>query len=185
MDSSQSNVLTTSQLNDCLSACGYKRIKESLASMITDKINASFSDPKEACMFLAHLFHESGGFQYREEKTHTNAPYGYYYGRGYIQLTWEDNYRQASKALFGDDRLVQNPNLVSKDSTTSMRVSVWFWEKKVRPKAKPFNDFYLTTKAINGELENSRNHPTAKRRFKLYCKILEELGQDSSSCSVM
>jgi putative chitinase len=33
-------------------------------------------------------------------------------GRGYSQLTWEGNYRKFSRALYGDDRLVQNPDLV-------------------------------------------------------------------------
>jgi hypothetical protein len=35
-----------------------------------------------------------------------------FFGRGYSQLTFEGNYRQFSRALYGDDRLVQNPDLV-------------------------------------------------------------------------
>lgn len=33
-------------------------------------------------------------------------------GRGYSQLTWEGNYRKFSRALYDDDRLVKNPDLV-------------------------------------------------------------------------
>lgn len=35
-----------------------------------------------------------------------------FYGRGYAQLTLEGNYRQFSKLLYGDDRLVKKPDLV-------------------------------------------------------------------------
>jgi putative chitinase len=35
-----------------------------------------------------------------------------FYGRGYSQLTWEGNYRKFSRAIYGDDRLVQHPDLV-------------------------------------------------------------------------
>lgn len=35
-----------------------------------------------------------------------------FYGRGYSQLTFEGNYRQFSELLYGDDRLVKNPDLV-------------------------------------------------------------------------
>lgn len=34
-----------------------------------------------------------------------------YYGRGYVQLTWYDNYLKMSKILFGDNRLVIDPDL--------------------------------------------------------------------------
>jgi putative chitinase len=34
-----------------------------------------------------------------------------YYGRGKVQLTWFDNYKKMSKILFGDNRLVDNPEL--------------------------------------------------------------------------
>jgi predicted chitinase len=36
-----------------------------------------------------------------------------YRGRGYIQLTGKGNYAAASQAIFGDDRLVKNPDLVN------------------------------------------------------------------------
>lgn len=35
-----------------------------------------------------------------------------FFGRGYSQLTLEGNYRQFSKLLYNDDRLVKNPDLV-------------------------------------------------------------------------
>jgi len=37
---------------------------------------------------------------------HTNI----YYGRGYVQLTWDQNYKKMSTAIFGDDRLWVDPD---------------------------------------------------------------------------
>jgi len=34
-----------------------------------------------------------------------------YYGRGFVQLTWKANYIKMSRKLYGDDRLVENPDL--------------------------------------------------------------------------
>ena len=35
-----------------------------------------------------------------------------YQGRGFSQITWKQNYEQFSQLLYGDDRLVKNPDLV-------------------------------------------------------------------------
>src|SRR5690606_35657867 len=49
------------------------------------------------------------------------------FGRGPIQLSWNYNYRAASLALFGDDRLLQNPELVADDSAIAWATGFWFW----------------------------------------------------------
>lgn len=48
-----------------------------------------------------------------------------YYGRGPIQLSTEDNYRLAGKALGLD--LVGNPDLVSTDAVVAFETAIWFW----------------------------------------------------------
>jgi predicted chitinase len=54
---------------------------------------------------------------------------GYRYrGRGFIQLTGKKNYRAASKALYGDDRLVQNPDLVN-DPSVAAPVVAWYMKE--------------------------------------------------------
>lgn len=63
---------------------------------------------------LATVYHETaftmqpikeyGGLAYLKAK-----PYWPYYGRGYVQLTWEDNYEKASKKY--DQDFVANPDL--------------------------------------------------------------------------
>lgn len=51
-----------------------------------------------------------------------------YRGRGYIQLTGKTNYTQASQAIFGDDRLVKDPDLVN-DPNIASEVTAWYMQK--------------------------------------------------------
>ena len=49
-------------------------------------------------------------------------------GRGFIQLTGRNNYATASKAIFGDDRLVKNPDLAN-DPTVAAEISAWYMKR--------------------------------------------------------
>ena len=49
-------------------------------------------------------------------------------GRGAVGLTGKANYAAASKDLFGDDRLVQNPELLQ-DPEMAAKTSAWFMKK--------------------------------------------------------
>ncbi|XP_062536245.1 uncharacterized protein LOC134205196 [Armigeres subalbatus] len=176
-------MVSADELNTALKACGYSSLGHDEAQTIVKHINGSISEKNEAAMFIAQLIHESGGFQHRVETGRGRGhDYGStsYYGRGYIQLTHDYNYRDASRAIFNDDRLVNNPDLVSDSVDMSMRVSVWFWEKRVRPAGGPANNnFGLTTNAINGGLEPAGSAGAIKR-YDLYKKVADELGVKSS-----
>jgi len=51
---------------------------------------------------------------------------GYKYrGRGGIQITGKNAYRSASQALFGDDRLVENPDLITQNQPVNAMVTAW------------------------------------------------------------
>lgn len=55
---------------------------------------------------------------------------GYRYrGRGLKQLTFKANYLACSKDLYGDDRLVKNPDQVSQDKKCAIETSCWFWKR--------------------------------------------------------
>ena len=55
---------------------------------------------------------------------------GYKYrGRGMIQLTGKENYRKASQAIYGDDRLVDTPDLILEDPKIAGEVATWFMTK--------------------------------------------------------
>ena len=98
---------------------------------------------EELAMFLAQVYWESAGLQHTEEiacatsKCPTSYRTGrekegkYYYGRGYIQLTWLENYANCSLDLYGDMRLVDTPELVSEDTEACWGSAFWYWAKYV------------------------------------------------------
>ena len=51
-----------------------------------------------------------------------------YRGRGHIGLTGKSNYAQASSAIFGDDRLVKDPDLLN-DPKVAAEVTAWYMQK--------------------------------------------------------
>lgn len=70
-----------------------------------------------------------------------------YRGRGILQVTGKSNYLACSKSLFGDDRLLQNPDLLL-DSTNAILSACWFW--RVNGLSKFSEDIRKATKIING-----------------------------------
>lgn len=141
----------------------------------------------ELAMFFAEVLWESVGLTAVSETackvnncagSYDNGqgiPGKYYYGRGYIQLSWNYNYADASKDLYGDDRLLQNPDQVATDDGIAWDVSFWFWKSRVKPKLNGTNQFGLATRAINGGLEcdGAAHVDTAKKRFQIYTAILK------------
>ena len=72
-----------------------------------------------------------------------------YHGRGFIQLTGRDNYRMAGDALGLD--LLNNPELASKPENAA-NIAVWYWDTRVKPKVKNFDDTAAVTKTINNAM---------------------------------
>jgi predicted chitinase len=72
-----------------------------------------------------------------------------YHGRGFIQLTGRDNYRMASKALNID--LLNNPEL-AKDPAIAAKIALWYWDTRVKPKVRNFDDTVAVTKTINNAM---------------------------------
>lgn len=67
--------------------------------------------------FYSHL----GGWKYR--------------GRGLVQLTGIDNYRKFSRKIFGDDRMVDNPDLANEPDTAA-KIAVEYMEQGAIPLAQ-------------------------------------------------
>ena len=99
-----------------------------------------------AAYCLATAYHETNGTMLpvkeaywvpnAEQWRKTHLRYWPYYGRGYPQLTWEDNYRKADKELGLGGKLVANPDLAMEPSIAAqiMRrgmVEGWFTRKKL------------------------------------------------------
>lgn len=72
-----------------------------------------------------------------------------YRGRGLIQVTGRDNYAAFSKALFGDDRLLRNPELLEKPEWACMSAA-WFWDSRGLNALADKGDIVGITKKING-----------------------------------
>ncbi|XP_055350780.1 uncharacterized protein LOC129597321 [Paramacrobiotus metropolitanus] len=115
--------------------------------------NGKITSRRELAMFLANILHESGGLRYKKQIS-PQPEYEKYYGRGYMQLTWEDNYRKASQALYHDDRLVENPDQVADDEDIAWATAYCYWGAAVHN--YPWvgeGKFGASIKAINGKEE--------------------------------
>ena len=126
---------------------------------------------RELAQFLAQVRHESADFGRMHEmggREYFNRMYDpkfapktakllgnkhvgdgeRYHGRGFIQITGRDHYRQAGKDL--GLPLEQKPELASKPDIAA-KIAVWYWKNRVRPQVDDFNDTPAVTKAINGK----------------------------------
>lgn len=185
--------LSMDSLKKAVQACGYPTgFKENFAKELVDQINKKNWDSNQQAMFLAHVFHESAGLtklveeacvkspctQYNGAGTGgvSGAPGKNYFGRGYLQLSWPANYKEASQALYGNDQLFKDPDRVASNPKDAAGTSIWFWEKKVMSNKEATSKFGLTTKAINGALECGKGKtPTATKRWENYQKIAKAL----------
>ncbi|KAH9412014.1 putative endochitinase [Ordospora pajunii] len=166
---------------------------------VVSRVNSKFTELNNAVMFLSQCAHESGGYQYIEEiacagGTSCAGQYGTgasgksYHGRGFIQLSWPDNYKAASQALGLGDELYENPDKVAQDPNLGADVSIYFWKENVEnaPGVKE-NHYGSSTKAINGALEcTGSNIDKSKRRFEIYTALVKAFSvsnpADESGC---
>jgi putative chitinase len=115
--------------------------------------------------FLAQIGHESGSLVYvkelggdkyfakydgRKDLGNTQAGDGARFcGRGLIQITGRANYGRASQALFGDDRLLKNPELLEQPEWAA-KSAVWYWTTRNLNALADADRFTDITRAING-----------------------------------
>jgi len=140
---------------------------------------------QEAASLLAHSCWETVGWKFvTEQYCQTNMDAcrnaypsnsggradKVYYGRGMLQLTWDYNYKAASQSLYGDDRLIQNPDQVATDPAIGWATAAWFWNTNCHA----CTTFGCTLKAINGALECDGGPHGENRvlRFNHYKQIL-------------
>ena len=151
------------------------------------------SSNRELAMFLSEILWESGGLIYKAEiacqndgcpgsyRSDGDDPNLFYYGRGYIQLSWSYNYRAASEDLFGDDRLVTNPNQVATDEDIAWKTAFWFWKTNVHGDSGVQNgQFGSATNKVNGGLECNPCRGACSNRNDIYAHVLQAFGVDES-----
>lgn len=72
-----------------------------------------------------------------------------YRGRGAGHLTGRENYAKASQAIYGDDRLVQDPSLLEQYPAAFLSFA-WFWSVNGLNGLADQDAFTLCTQRING-----------------------------------
>jgi len=70
-------------------------------------------------------------------------------GRGILQITVRSNYTQASRDLFQDDCLVQDPDLLRQPAYATL-TACWFWKKNNLNQVCDSGDIVSLSKKING-----------------------------------
>ncbi|WP_259171833.1 glycoside hydrolase family 19 protein [Pseudomonas sp. BIGb0164] len=127
---------------------------------------------KRIAAFLAQIGYESGELRYVRElgsdqylskyDTGTlairlgNTPQAdgdgqKYRGRGLIQITGRRNYLACSQALFGDDRLLLQPELLEQPQWAA-ESAAWFWQSNGLNELADKDQFTTITRRINGGL---------------------------------
>lgn len=91
-----------------------------------------------------------------------------YRGRGFIQLTFKDNYKSATKDTGVD--YVNNPDLLLNEAD-AMIVAIWFWKKNNLTKYALLDDIETITKRINGGLNGYEHRKQLLIKWKKYFKV--------------
>lgn len=104
------------------------RIRKIFGSRAAGKTDAELDQIKKDPSKMGEMMYGSGT-KLGQQMGNTEPGDGFKYrGRGFIQLTGKNNYAAASKAIYGDDRLVKNPDLVN-DPNVAAQVSAWYMKK--------------------------------------------------------
>ena len=188
----QYGVISWEQFKNAVTSAGYPEpTNEQYNNLITlAKPKGNIDSKRELAMFLSQILWESGGLRYKKEiRCESNScageyvhppldvPGKYYFGRGYMQLTWSYNYAAASQDLYGDKNVLLNaPEMVEQDSV-AWSTAMWFWKVNVRTRPGVLDgQFGASTNAINGALECGGRSDKPAKRFEIYKKVMVAFG---------
>lgn len=164
-----------------------------ISALKTAMADHGINTPKRIAAFLAQVGHESGQLQYVRELGrdqylsrydtgtlavrlgNTVEPDGdgqRYRGRGLIQITGRNNYRQCSLGLFGDERLLASPELLEQPQWAA-ESAAWYWTQNGLNELADRDQFNSITRRINGGLNGLRD------RLQLWARARAVLCQPS------
>ena len=164
-----------------------------ISALNTAMSHRNINTPKRIAAFLAQVGHESGQLQYVHELGSTQYLSKYdtgtlaarlgntpepdgdgqkYRGRGLIQITGRNNYRQCSLGLFGDERLLSLPELLEQPPWAA-ESAAWFWEQNGLNELADRDQFNSITRRINGGLNGLQD------RLELWARARAVLCQPS------
>lgn len=154
----------------------------------------SINTPKRIAAFLAQVGHESGQLHYVRELGNDQYLSKYdtgalalrlgntpesdgdgqkYRGRGLIQITGRNNYRECSLGLFGDERLLSLPEVLEQPQWAA-ESAAWFWERNGLNELADRDQFNSITRRINGGLNGLED------RLQLWARARALLCQPSA-----
>ena len=160
--------VTLEQLTKIMPA-GKSRLPKFVDPLNSAMVEFSINTPARVAAFLAQLAHESGQFRYMAEIASGVAYEGRadlgntkpgdgrkFKGHGPIQITGRKNHRDCSLVLYGDERLLDVPELLEQPDP-GCRAAGWFWKTRGLNMLadhisgpSDFDTFDKITKRING-----------------------------------
>lgn len=169
-----------------------------LSCLINHADEYSITTLDQWAMFLAQVAHESQGMRYQRELWGPNKwqqRYGagskakelgntckadgfLFRGWGPMQITGRGNTATASRVIYGDERLIDNPQLLDRD-VVGILGALWYWQS--RDLNKVTHDIKKCTKLINGGTsEGAPTHLKMRReRYKKIYNILTKARLDA------
>lgn len=143
------------------------RADEFLPYLVSTMAKWDVNTVDRACAFLAQTAEESGELRWVKELASGKEYDGrlnlgnddldghedgvFFKGRGLIQITGRNNYRDCSMALFGDYRLLETPELLEQPEWACQSAG-WFWKTNGLNELADRAAFELITRRINGGL---------------------------------
>ncbi|KAI9340218.1 lysozyme-like domain-containing protein [Obelidium mucronatum] len=181
-------LISESSFNQALETCGIPA-KPGLYQGLTNGFTAPLDGGmKELALLIGNTAHESGSYKHTEEinckGVTTVTPlcaYGWYHGRGYIQLSWESNYASAAKAL-GIPAILSTPDIVMNDEKVNWAVVQWYWVSTVQPYMRE-HGYTLgnSVKSINGYIECGAGRISEQRVKFVQCFQRQFLGSSADA----
>lgn len=127
---------------------------------------------------------EYGDYDYWQYLVHNSGdPNAWmYHGRGYIQLTWEDNYRAAGQGIGVGERLVNEPQLLATDKELAAKTAVWYWTSRDCGTHADLEDFEAACSLVNrGEVRPTGPIHGWDNRLAAYERAQAVLGTGTES----
>jgi hypothetical protein len=122
----QSGMPTLAQLKKICPQSDAKNLERYFPILAKEWVSAGMGSKNNLVAAIATTYVETRRFAPIEEEGKGGGRHGIFYGRGFIQLTWEDGYRRCGKAIGLD--LVSNPNLALQPEVAA-KIFTWYWTK--------------------------------------------------------
>lgn len=154
--------MTPAQLKKCLPYASAENLEKFSGKLIEAMADYEINTPRRQAAFLAQIAHESGSLKYVEEIASGEAYEGRadlgntepgdgkrFKGRGLIQITGRNNYREVGKELNYD--FINKPEDLEKPGPAAFSAA-WFWWSRGLNRLADIDAFEKITRKINGAL---------------------------------